>query len=194
VSLRGDEQRLRQTTDLIDRNAHRLDRMVHDLLDVASIECGKLRVEVRPIDVEDHVRAAVERAAARAPDRQVVVHTPATLPSSCADPDRLDQILDNLLNNALRYGAAGSDVTVTIEPAPEGVAVAVSNRGPGIATEQLSHLFRPFQHGAAPHMPESYGLGLFITRCLVEANGGHIEASSVPGAETTFRFVLPAAA
>jgi PAS domain S-box-containing protein len=195
LSLRNDQERLGRVTELIDRNAHRLDRMVHDLLDVASIECGKLRVNVQPIDLEDHVHAAAERATTTAPQRHIVVQAHGALPSSRADPDRLDQILDNLLSNAVRYGEEGSDVTVSIDRAPDGVAVAVTSRGPGITAEQLSRLFRPFHHEAgAPHVPESVGLGLFITKCLVEANGGHIEAESVPGVETTFRFVLPAAA
>jgi len=195
ASFRGNEERVRRATDIIARSARRLDRIVRDLLDVASIECGKLHVEARPLDVEGHVRAATERAAAAAPDRRVLVDTHGTLPTCRADPDRLDQILDNLLSNALRYGDAGSDVTVTIDRAPDGIAVAVTNRGPGIAAELLSQLFQPFRREpSAAGVRESVGLGLYITKGLVEAHGGHIEATSTPGAETTFRFVLPAAA
>jgi signal transduction histidine kinase len=169
--------------------------MVRDLLDVASIECGKLHVEPRAVDVESHVRAAADRAAAAAPDRHVLVDAHGTMPSSRADPDRLDQILDNLLANAVRYGDAGSDVTVTLDSAPDGVAVAVTNRGPGIAAERLPELFQPFRREvSAAGVRESVGLGLFITKGLVEAQGGHIDVTSTPGAETTFRFVLPAAA
>jgi len=194
-AFRGDEERLRRATDIISRSARRLDRIVRDLLDVASIECGKLHVEARPLDVEGHVRAAADRATAVAPDRHVVVDTHGTLPSSRADPDRLDQILDNLLSNALRYGDAGSDVAVTMERAPDGVAVAVTNRGVGIPAEQLPQLFQPFRREvSAMGVRESVGLGLYITKGLVEAQGGHIDVTSTPGAETTFRFVLPAAA
>jgi signal transduction histidine kinase len=194
-SLRGNEERLRRATDIISRSAHRLDRIVRDLLDVASIECGKLHVEAQPLDVEPHVRAAADRAATAAPDRHVVVDMHGTMPASRADPDRLDQILDNLLSNALRYGDAGSDVTVTMDRASDGVAVAVTNRGPGIAAEKLPQLFEPFRREASvANVPESVGLGLYITKGLVEAQGGHIDVTSTPGAETTFRFVLPAAA
>jgi PAS domain S-box-containing protein len=196
VSIRGDEERLRRATDLIARNALRLDRMIQDLLDVASIECGKLQVEARPIDMEVHVRAAADRAAAAAAQRHVLVRThDRPLPPLRADPDRLDQILDNLLSNALRYGEARSDVTVDIDRAPLGVAVAVTNRGPGITAERLPQLFQPFQREvSATRARESVGLGLYITKALVEAQGGHIEVTSSPGAETTFRFVLPASA
>jgi signal transduction histidine kinase len=93
----------------------------------------------------------------------------------------------------MRYGEAGSDVTVDIDRAPDGVAVAVTNRGPGISAEQLAKLFQPFQRGASvSRAPESIGLGLYITRGLIEAQGGQIEATSTPGVETSFRFVLPA--
>jgi PAS domain S-box-containing protein len=195
ASLRGNEERLLRATDIIARSARRLDRIVRDLLDVASIECGKLHVEARPLDVEGHVRAAADRAAATVPDRHVLVDTHGTLPSSSADPDRLDQILDNLLSNALRYGEAGSDVTVTVDRAPDGVAVAITNRGPGIAADKLPQLFQPFRREASiANVRESVGLGLYITKGLVEAHGGHIDVTSTPGAETTFRFVLPAAA
>jgi PAS domain S-box-containing protein len=195
ASTGGEEGRLRRATDVIARSARRLDRMIRDLLDVASIECGRLHVEAQPTDVESHVRAAADRATADTPDRHVLVHTHGTLPCSRADPDRLDQILDNLLSNAIRYGVVGSDVIVDIDRAPDGVAVAVTNRGPGIGAERLPRLFQPFEHEASPaRVRESVGLGLYITKGLVEAQGGHIEATSTPGDETTFRFVLPAAA
>lgn len=191
----GDEQRLRRAGHAIIRNARRLDRMIQDLLDVSRIESGHLDVHTRGTDLEGHVRAAADRIAARAPDRHVLVQMHGTLPAMCADPDRLDQILDNLLSNALRYGDPGTDVTIDVDRAPDGVAVAVTNRGPGIAAEQMTHLFQPFGRDAcAARLQESIGLGLYITKGLVEAQGGHIEASSTPGAETTFRFVLPAGA
>ncbi len=82
-----------------------------------------------------------------------------------------------------------------IDRVPDGVAVAVTNRGAGITREHLADLFQPFRREAsAARVRESVGLGLYITKGLVEAQGGHIEATSTPGAETTFRFVLPAAA
>lgn len=195
ASARGDEERVRRSVDIITRNARRLDRIIGDLLDVSRMEGGVLHVDARPVEVEDHARAAADRAMAGATQRQVRVHTHGSVPAMRADPDRLDQILDNLLSNAVRYGDPNSEVTVDLEPAIDGVAVAVTSRGPGIAAEDLPRLFQPFQRDiSATRVTESVGLGLYITKGLVEAQGGHIEATSSPGAETTFRFVLPAAA
>jgi PAS domain S-box-containing protein len=195
ASFRGSEERLFRATDIIVRSARRLDRIIRDLLDVASIECGKLHVDARPLDVEGHVRAAADRVAATVSDRHVLVEPRGTLPLTRADPERLDQILDNLLSNAVRYGAPGSDVTVTLDRAPDGVAVAVTNRGAGIPADQLPRLFEPFRREASTaRVRESVGLGLYITKGLVVAHGGHIDATSTPCGETTFRFVLPAAA
>jgi len=192
---RTEDEQVTKATSTIAANAKRLDRMIHDLLDLSRLEAAKLRIERRPIDVEKQVRAAADRAATVAEGHRVLVGVHGALPAVSADPDRLDQILDNLLSNALRYGDPDADVTIDVEGAPNQVDIAVTNRGGGISAEVLPHLFERFRRDAS-HVSqrESIGLGLYIARGLVEAHGGHIEVTSTPGKTTTFRFTLPAAA
>jgi signal transduction histidine kinase len=167
--------------------------MIQDLLELERLEASKLDLERRPLEIESLVRAAADNAAMVAKGRRVLVSVRGKVPTVSADPDRIHQVLDNLLTNAVRYGDPDTDVTVDIEGAPDGVAVSVTNRGPGIAPELMPALFKRFGRqatGTVAH--ESLGLGLYITKGLVEAHGGHIEVTSVPGATTAFRFTLPA--
>jgi len=117
------------------------------------------------------------------------------VPTVSADHDRIHQVLDNLLTNAIRYGDPDTDVTVDIEGARDRVVVSVTNQGPGVAPELMPALFKRFGRQATGTVTrESLGLGLYITKGLIEAHGGTIEVASVPGATTTFRFTLPATA
>jgi PAS domain S-box-containing protein len=190
---RSEDEQVKKATSVIGASARRLDRMIHDLLDLERLEASKLQLERRPVEIDRLVRAAAENAAAVANGHLVLVNVRGDVPAVSADPDRIDQILDNLLANALRHSDPDTDVTVDIEGEPDRVAVSVTNRGPGIAPEVLPHLFQRFGREVLKGPKrDSVGLGLYITKGLVEAHGGHIEATSTPGAITTFRFTLPA--
>jgi signal transduction histidine kinase len=106
------------------------------------------------------------------------------------DPDRIDQVVTNLLSNAMKYGASGTDVTVAIESRPDEIEIAVTNRGAGLSSDELSKLFAKF-HRAAGAAGKGIGLGLFITKGIVVAHGGRIWAESTPRETTTFHVVLP---
>jgi PAS domain S-box-containing protein len=192
LGRRLEDARAKKTTEAIAANARRLDRMIHDLLDLSRLEAARLQIEPRPIDIESIVRTAADRTTALAEGRRVAVSLHGEMPALCADPDRVDQILDNLLSNAIRYGEPGTDVTVEVGGNPDGVVVSVTNRGPGIEPEILPELFQRFHRDEAhAGKRESVGLGLYITKGLVEAHGGHIDVTSTPGETTTFRFTLP---
>jgi signal transduction histidine kinase len=190
---RSEDEQVKKATAVIAASAKRLDRMIHDLLDLARLEASKMHLERRPVDIERLVRAAADDAASVARGHRVLVSVRGELPVVSADSDRIHQILDNLLTNAFRYCDPDADVMVELEGLPDRVAVSVSNRGPGIAPELLPQLFQRFgREAAGAANRDSVGLGLYITKGLVEAHGGHIEAASTPGATTTFRFTLPA--
>lgn len=195
LGRRAENDQIRKATDTIAASARRLDRMIRDLLDLSRLEASQLSIQRRPIDIEALVRAAAQRAATVAQGRRLLVSVHGALPAISADPDRVDQILDNLLSNAMRYSDPDTEVTVDVESArdPDRVVIAVTNRGPGIAPEVLPQLFQRFRRDLSNvSRRESIGLGLYITRGLVEAHGGQIQATSTPGEATTFRFTLPA--
>lgn len=169
----------------------RLSRMINDLLDLSRLDASRLALEVRAFDVVECVRAAVERTEIEHRDTRVEVEVVGDIPLLAGDPQRIAQVLDNLLSNAVKYGHAGSSVRIHVEHAGDRVAVAVTNDGPGIDPADLPRLFRRFERAGGMAGVPGIGLGLQITRGLVEAHGGTIAAESQPGAQTTFRFTLP---
>jgi len=188
----------RQLAGVALNNTERLIRIVNDMLDVAKIEAGKLNLNRRRVAVGDLVRTSVQNVEQIAHGAGVglVADVADCLPAVDADPDRMVQALVNLLSNALKFAPAGSNVTIAARAVPGGlVSVSVSDRGPGIAADQLSRLFEKFQQldRNGTRRGHGTGLGLAITRGLVEQHGGRIDVSSAPGEGTTFRITLAGA-
>jgi PAS domain S-box-containing protein len=186
---------LRKYIERIRSEAERLNRMVGDLMDVSRLEAHRLELARRPIDLTALVRECVDRMALEAPDRPFDVAVEGDVPEVCADPDRIAQVLDNLLTNGIKYGKPGTSIGVTIEWVDNHVAVAVSSIGEPIAQEDLPRIFERFHRTAAAKRggAKGAGLGLYITHSLVEAHGGRITAESTRAGTTTFRFTLPVA-
>jgi PAS domain S-box-containing protein len=174
-------------------SARMLDRMVTDLLDVSRIDAHRLRLERQALDLPALLASVVERAATDARDHPVRVAIRGSIPRLSADPQRLEQALGNLLSNAIKYGYAGTQIDVDLTCEGDEVRVSVANQGDGIPSEELPRLFARFHRGpwARKRTPVGLGLGLYITRWIVEAHGGRIWAESAPGESTTFRFSLP---
>ena len=180
---------------VVERAASRLNRMVDDLLDLSRLEARRLVLSRRPTDLVALVKASVEPIALHAADRAFDVRVEGSIPVIEVDPDRIAQVVENLLTNAVKYGAPETPIVVTVGATKEHVAVAVTNEGAGIAPEDLARLFHRFaraeegEHAAV----KGVGLGLHIARELVRAHGGEITVDSVPGAATKFRFTIPIA-
>jgi signal transduction histidine kinase len=193
-----DEQR-RLMLETVNADADRVTRLITELLDIARIESGRLQLRRQPVDlpavVERHVAGMV--AAGEDESRFVIETTDrGALPELWADADKIDQVLGNLLENAVRHG----DGTVTIVVEADGadgdavgaaVAVTVSDEGEGISDELLSRVFTKFWRSGKRG---GTGLGLYIVRGLVEAHGGTITVDRGPRGGASFRFVLPAGA
>lgn len=185
----------RQGLERIQAAGQRLNRMIHDLMDLSRLDARRLELVRKRVDVVELLRDAVERLALQRHGRAVDVHVAGEIPPVLADPDRVAQIVENLLSNAVKYGSHGTPIVIDARATDHDVAVTVTNEGPGIAPAELPNLFRRFQRtaGARGSKVKGTGLGLYITRELVEAHGGRITVESTPDATTSFRFTLPRA-
>ncbi len=173
-----------------------LQRLVDDLRLLSLADAGQLELEMRPLDVRELVESAVNavRFGARQADIALVSRVETPLPPVQGDVQRLQQVLNNLLSNALRHTMSGGQVEVVARAAGGGLQVAVSDSGPGIAAEDLPYVFERFYRGDRSRARRSggSGLGLSISRKLIEAHGGRIWAESEPGQGARFAFYLPA--
>jgi len=173
-----------------------LARLVDDLREIALAEAGQLPLNAQPLDPHAAVQAALSRFAVAAELQGIALgdESAGNLPTVRADPDRLAQVLQNLVANALRHTPQGGRVTLAAEPHGAGVRIRVQDSGEGIPAADLPHIFDRFyrsDRARARHSGGS-GLGLTIARTLVEAMGGAIGAQSEPGHGAQFWFTLPA--
>lgn len=181
----NDEQK-RQMLATINDDADRVTRLLEELLEVSRIDAGRVRLRRQMIDLAALVERVSARQRAGEDGERLAVEAADGLPELYADPDRVEQVLTNLLENALRHGEG--TVTITVRPEPEAVEVRISDQGPGIPEAQQQHIFGKFFRGDARR--SGTGLGLYITKGLVEAHGGRIWVESSPQG-TSFCFTLP---
>jgi signal transduction histidine kinase len=184
----NDEQKLHMLRT-VNSDADRLTRLISELLDVSRIETGRLELRKQVVDLTALVRrdVAARVAAGEAADRFVVDEAEGELPELWADPDKLAQVVGNIVENALRHG--GGTVTISVGPMEGGVIVEVVDEGDGITREALPRIFTKFWHDARRG---GTGLGLFIAKGIVDAHGGTIGADNSPAGGASVRFSLPA--
>lgn len=184
-----------QFLSTIDRNAHRLLRLVGDLLLTAQIDAGSITLDHASVDVAAVAAAAVEAAEPRANSSNVSLqlHTD-DLPTITGDPGRLGQVLDNLLSNAIKFTPSGGQIAVTVTAEGTGVAIVVADTGIGVPADEQSLMFQRFFRAstAVCRAIPGVGLGLTIIKTIVEAHHGTVSMSSLEGVGTTFRITLPA--
>ena len=186
-----DQKRLMLQT--IEADADRVTRLITELLDISRIDAGRLQVRKQPVDVASVIDRHIERFVASGHERErFQLKAPdAELPETWVDPDRLDQILANLMENAVRHGegTVSLEVALATVGTDEAIAVTVSDEGEGISPEHYPLVFTRFWHGSRRG---GTGLGLYVVRGLVEAHGGQISVGRAPGGGAQFRFTLPA--
>lgn len=203
IRLSGDAlNRLAARTPEMGRHAARIvsstaqmERLIHDLLDAASIDAGRLSVQRLREPAEDVAREALERvqAAADAAGVRLAMDAGEGAPLSLdCDRGRILQALGNLLGNAVNATARGGSVTLEVRGTPEAVVLGVRDTGAGIEPDELPHLFDRFRRGRSSRHRGS-GLGLTIAKGIAEAHGGSIRVESRPGAGSLFELVLPRA-
>jgi two-component system sensor histidine kinase KdpD len=182
----------RELLETIVQESERMNGMITNLLSVTRLESGSaiLNKEIEALD--DLVFAALSRFSGRLAGREVSVDIPADLPMVSVDPVLIDQLLVNLLENALRYTPGGSSIEICGAADDDGVTVAICDRGPGIPTAEREKVFDRFYRGqAAKQNDGGTGLGLTICRAVVREHGGSIDVLAREGGGTTVRFTLP---
>ncbi|GEM_PF-516296 len=202
---RLDVSQQRRYVGIIKDQADRLTRLVEDILAVSRLESKKLQLTIRAIDPRDAIERVQQNLTDKAKNHKIIVSVPAGLTPVWADADRLEQILTNLIDNAIKYSPAGTTVTITARGLEkekeknnssdvEMVEFSISDEGVGIPEEHLPQVFSKFGRLDNPlvRQTEGTGLGLYITRSLCLALGGQISVASQPG-NTTFTVKLPAA-
>jgi PAS domain S-box-containing protein len=201
-----DDQK-RVMLETVNADADRVTRLITELLDVSRIESGRMEVHRQLVDLPDRAKKIIAgRVAAGDAEDRFRLEAHNGLPETWLDADKMDQILGNLVENAVRHGAG--IVTVVVEPArmdeaasdpgvPDAVAVSVRDQGEGISPEVAPRVFRRFWRGKPRGSRRGLhgggtGLGLYIVKGLVEAHGGTIGVRRAPGGGAEFRFIVPA--
>lgn len=192
-----DSETSREFLQIIDDESGKLQRMIDDLLDASRLEAGTLTMNPAPTGLRAMLSGALQRAQpALSESGHSVVEAPAAEDVAVlADPERIEQVVYNLLDNAARYSSPGTVIRVESRASGDEVVVAVEDRGPGIPEGDLERIFEPFFRGDTPsgRRDRGTGLGLAVSKAIVEAHGGRIWAESAPGVGSVVRFTLPRA-
>jgi len=194
---KDDPATLGRFLEIIDRHANRLTLLIDDLLLLSTLDSGRMRLQPQPVALHSAVQEVVDDFSARAKHRgtSLVNGVPLALVAR-ADPDRLRQVLSNLVDNAIKYGRVEGRTVLSAETRPEGmVEIKIQDDGPGIPPEAQSRIFERFYRVDKARSREQggTGLGLAIVKHVVQAHGGEVRVESSAGAGTTFCFTLPQA-
>jgi signal transduction histidine kinase len=186
----------RQYLEVIRRSTTRLHALVEDLLLMAQIEAKRIELSLAPVDVQALASRSIESARPAATEKGVTLELVTDHPPEVqADSDRLAQVIDNLVSNAVKFTNEGGHVTVSVAGDPEALRLTVADTGIGIPREEHGQIFSRFFRAstATRHAIPGTGLGLAISRALIEQHGGTISLTSREGEGTDVTVVLPAA-
>ena len=185
------DPRLDRISRSLDASIAQMKRIISDLLDLAAIDAGKLSVQLKPGDVRSAIEESVEsfHSARAARSISLEARVPAEPLAARFDTGRIVQVLDNLIHNALKFTPDGGRILVEGRRA-EAVEILVRDSGPGLTAQEIAVIFDRFRQ-VEKRGRRALGLGLYISRSIVESHGGRIRAESVPGEGSTFSFTLP---
>jgi signal transduction histidine kinase len=186
------ERRRSSAVEILDAS-RRLARLIDDLLSVSRMESGRLVLDPRPLDLAAVLERILSPFRAMAARHTLRTKLPTSLPVVWGDPDKVEQILTNLVGNAIKYSPGGGEVLVTVEHDGDTVQVSVRDQGIGMSPRDMGQLFEKFYRVDREEVRRTggTGLGLYITKRLVEMHGGRLWAESWPGVGSVFRFTLP---
>jgi signal transduction histidine kinase len=160
------------------------------MLELSRYQAGRLNLEKKHVRLSDIAEKAVQRARRKYDTHNIILDIPDRVPEMDVDAGRIEQVLYNLLENALKYSPGGSEVHIFGRQEKEGLIIGIRDYGIGIAPEDQQKLFEPFAR-LKENMASGIGLGLVVCKRLVEAHGGRIWIESTPGQGSTFLFTIP---
>ena len=187
----ADDQK-KMMLEQVHHDADRVTRLITELLDISRLETGRLVLRREMVDLGALTKAIIDKVGMEYPDLDVKVSFSDSVPPVYADPDKLEQVITNLVENACKY-ASPQGIELSAQVDGDDVAVTVTDLGEGIPEDALPKVFTKFFRRNEGR-PTGSGLGLWISRGLVEAHGGKLTASSILGRGSTFRFTLPTTA
>lgn len=185
----------REFLEIIQSSSHFMLELVDDLLDISRIETGKLELDLWIADLPELVRQNVarNRVLAERKDIELVLQANEEIRQMMIDASKIEQVLNNLIGNAVKFSPAGSRVEISLQADDEHALVKVQDHGPGIPPEEIGKIFLPFTRASTRSTAgeKGAGLGLAIVKRIVEGHGGRIWVESTPGVGSTFQFTLP---
>ena len=188
---RWDKHTISDSLAVIEDEADRLSKMIDDLLDASRLQAGGLSLNHADVSLPSLAARVTERFASQVPKHRLVTEFPANFPIILADENRIEQVLSNLVSNALKY-ASGGEIKISGSLRPEQVIICVSDDGPGIEAQDLPHIFdRFYRSTSAVKQTKGAGLGLYLARAIVEAHGGRIWVDPKPDSGARICFSLP---
>jgi PAS domain S-box-containing protein len=190
---RLDASALRSRLVAVEEEADRLDKLVGNLLYASRIQANGLQMDISALELGPLIRSVTRRLRAKVPNVQVTLSIPSSLPAVMADRDRIEEVLQNLLDNAIKYSPHQPRISIAGYATGEEVIVSVSDSGMGISLREQEQIFDRFQRSSNPSAQtmSGAGLGLYICRAIVEAHGGYIWVESTLREGSTFSFSLP---
>ena len=193
----NDKDNAKDFVEIIYRDSERLAQLIDDLLDLARIESGKMKMVFLPIDVQSTLERSIAIIANQAKEKAISIQlqVSATLPKILADEARISQVLINLLDNAIKYTRTGGIITVSARPKDKYIQIDVSDTGIGISEEEIARIFERFYRVDKARSRElgGTGLGLSIVKHIVQAHGGEVWVKSLVGKGSAFSFIIPKA-
>ena len=187
----GDDETLMHVRAIL-KGTERMEAMIENLVEAARLEGGEILLEKEEVRLAEFIPAFLQQSSTALETSRISIDVPPDIPSVHVDPVRLERILTNLLTNALKYSPDDSTVELSTRSEGNEVLIAVRDRGQGIDPKDLPHIFNRFHRPKEGRRSGGVGLGLYITRSLVEAHGGRIEVQSTPGRGSVFSVTLPA--
>lgn len=184
----------KESLDIVLRNTQRLDRIIQDFLEISRIEAARLKFNFVRVDLSSSVKKVVEEIKGFMPEKKIKIHLEMSkLPTIEVDPDRVMQVLRNLLTNAVKFSKENKNIWIYIQPRQGDIIFTVKDEGVGIKRENQARIFEPFYQvdNMYQHQSGGTGLGLAICKGIVESQNGKIWFNSEEGKGTTFYFTIP---
>jgi PAS domain S-box-containing protein len=182
-----DEER---SLEVIMQSASFIQRLVQELLDMAYLESDHVEIHPKPVELASFLKAVLERTVSTS-DRGRVTLEVRAMATAAVEPNRIERVVVNFVQNAIKYSPSGSPVVVRLDTRNDMAHVSVTDRGPGLGTDERSYVFDKYRRAPGTSAREGLGLGLYISRKIVEAHGGRIGVESAPGEGSTFFLEVP---